>query len=85
MAYKDVVRDLGNHVKIGPNTKNTGTRGVPETMAQIGRTQTAPATENPSKGGLTTVGKNIEPLQDISGGRRKNVSTKNAKWGPVKS
>lgn len=74
MAFKDTVRDLGNHVKVGPNTKGTSTRGVPEAMAQLGRTKVAPATSNPSKGGLTTVGRNIEPLDDL--GTRKTIKTK---------
>lgn len=63
MAFKDVVRDLGNHVKVGPNTKGTGTRGNP--LPDIGKTLTAPATSNPSKGGLKTVGRNISPLDDL--------------------
>ena len=74
MAFKDTVRDLGNHVKVGPNTKGTGTRGVPETISQIPKTKVAPATSNPSRGGLTTVGRNIEPLNDL--GKRKTVKTK---------
>jgi hypothetical protein len=72
MAYADKVRDLGNHVKFAPNTKGTGTRGNP--MPDIGKTELAMPIENPSKGAVKTVGKNVKGLRDL--GKRKKISTK---------
>jgi len=70
MAYKDTVRDLGNHVKIGPNTKGTSRRGNP--LPDIGKTELAPATENPVR--LSTVGNAVRALRDL--GPKRKVKTK---------
>ena len=52
MAFKDRVRDLGNHLRFIPNTKGTGRPGIPSAIAVLSKTETAPATETPTK--LTT-------------------------------
>ena len=41
--------EVGNQLRIGPNTKGTGRRGVPTAVAVGGKDSTKPAVENPSK------------------------------------
>ncbi len=70
MAYKDTVRDLGNHVKIGPNTKGTGTRGT--VMPDLAETKVAPAVQTPVR--LSTVGNSVRALRDL--GPKRKVKSK---------
>jgi hypothetical protein len=70
MSFKDVVRDTGKHVQFAPaNLKGTGRRDVPTAIAELARTETAPATENPTK--LTTTGNSIRALRDL--GKRTKI------------
>jgi hypothetical protein len=70
MAFKDTVRDLGNHVKIGPNTKGTGTRGT--VMPDLAETQVASAVQTPVK--LSTTGNSVRALRDL--GPKRKLKTK---------
>jgi hypothetical protein len=70
VAYKDTVRDLGNHVKIGPNTKGTGTRGT--VMPDLAETKVASAEQTPVK--LSTTGNSVGALRDL--GKRRKVKTR---------
>ena len=70
MAYNDVIRDLGNHVKIGPNTKGTGTRGT--VMPDLAETKISPAVQTPVK--LSTVGNSVRALRDL--GPKRKVKTR---------
>ncbi len=72
MAYKDTDRDLGRHVQFAVNTKGTGRRGVPTAIADLSKTETAPAVENPTR--LTTTGTATRGLRDL--GKRKKIGTK---------
>jgi hypothetical protein len=71
MAFSDKVRDLGNHLKFTTNTKGTERRGVPSAIAEIGKTETAPATENPTR--LTTTGNSIRALRGL---KKHSIKTK---------
>jgi hypothetical protein len=72
MAFNDKVRDLGNPVKFTTNTKGTERRGVPSAIAEIGKTQTAGAVENPTR--LNTTGSATRVLRNL--GQKRKIKTK---------
>lgn len=56
---------LGNHVEFAPTTKpSQRRRGVPSAIALIGKTETAPATEDPKT--LTRTGSNSKGLRGLT-------------------
>ena len=64
--------ELGNHVQFAVNTKGTGKRKIPTAIAELSRTEMAPAVENPTK--LTTVGNAVRGLRDL--GPKRKVKTR---------
>jgi hypothetical protein len=72
MAFNDKTRDLGNHVRFTANTKGTERRGVPSAIAELSRTETAPATQNPTR--LSTTGNAVRGLRDL--GSKRKIKTK---------
>jgi hypothetical protein len=64
--------ELGNHVRFAVNSKGTGQRRVPTAIAELSRTEMAPAVENPAK--LSTVGNAVRGLRDL--GPRRKIKTK---------
>ena len=63
--------ELGNHVQFAVNSKGTGQRRVPTAIAELSRTETAPAVENPTK--LTTVGNAVRGLRDL--GKKRQIKS----------
>ena len=72
MAFNDKTRDVGNHVRFATNNKGTERRGVPTAIAELAKTETAPATENPTR--LSTTGNTVRGLRDL--GPKRKVKTK---------
>ena len=72
MAFKDTVRDTGKHVAFAVNNKGTARRGVPSAIAELSKTETAPASENPAR--LSTTGNSVRALRDL--GPKRKVKTK---------
>jgi hypothetical protein len=72
MAFSDKVRDLGNHLKFTANTKGTGSPGIPSAIAELSRTETAPAIENPTR--LSTTGSATRVLRNL--GSKRKLKTK---------
>lgn len=70
--YTEPVRDNGQLVKVGPNTKGTGRQGVPVAIAEMGRDKLVPAVENTDgkKGGPGASG--TDNLRDL--GHRKTIA-----------
>jgi hypothetical protein len=64
--------ELGNHVRFAVNSKGTGQRRVPTAIAELSRTETAPAVENPTT--LTTVGNAVRGLRDL--GKKRQIKSK---------
>lgn len=64
--------ELGNHVRFAVNSKGTGQRRVPTAIAELSRTETAPAVENPTR--LSTTGNSVRALRDL--GKRRKVKTR---------
>lgn len=67
MSYTDKNTELGNHVAFAVNNKGTGRRGVPSAIAELSKTETAPATADPTK--LKATGSNVKGLRQL--GKRK--------------
>jgi hypothetical protein len=63
IAFKDIDRDLGQHVQFATNTKGTERKGVPSAIAEMGKTEAAKAASDPTK--LTTVGTAVRGLRDL--------------------
>jgi len=64
--------ELGNHVRFAVNSKGTGQRKVPTAIAELSRTEMAPATENPKT--LKTIGSVTKGLRGLT---KHSIKTKN--------
>lgn len=69
MSFMDTNRDSGNQVRVGPNTKGTGTRGVPTAVAEMRQDKVVPAVENPSKASPSGSAAGQDGIRDV-GSRR---------------
>lgn len=69
MYYQNEKHDVGRNVRVGPNTKGTGKRGVPVAIALLGKTEDFPAVSDPQgkKPGRAT---NDKALRDLGRARK---------------
>ena len=64
--------NTGRHIKFAVNNKGTGRLGIPSAIAELSKTETAPATENPTR--LSTTGNSVRALRNL--GAKRKVKTK---------
>lgn len=65
MYYGNEKHDVGKIVKVGPNTKGTGRRGVPVGVALLGKTREYPAVSDP-QGTKPSNGAGDKVLRDVT-------------------
>ena len=64
--------ELGNHIQFAVNTKGTGKRKIPTAIAELSRTETAPAVENPK-----TLKTTVSVTKGLRGLTKHSIKTKN--------